>query len=449
MDGLLALGRRLGLSPSEVTEALRFSRPLSESNWVNARDVGARSRDMAKEMFEKDRLIEYQCYDDEGREQGRGILKLIQWEDAEEGFFLADHGKASDAYYEWYVENEVKMGAVYHLCEGPVGRCRKRKARGDHRALIHIDKWRLMTPQAMLETEYLKSEGEAWGRRVLDEVARSRAPQVPGNTGLDAALAGPPGEGEPGGAVVKEASPKRDKSRERRRGRSRSRKGRRHLEDKLAEQEKKKAEERERAGTEKGRNKKKKGKDKRQRRRRSSSSKESSSRSESGGSSESLFRSASVWGGDLWRLAKKKPGRLTEMSLKEMTRYLAGQADQGLSQGAWEHQKVLAYLNQIVLTNYPPSTIGIRAHRELVTLATAIDELLSSRSLQCLDLLMQRFKAVQASLADGHWSLARHYELIPMTGAQLTKEAESEIATKAEARSLKLQEAVTRGQKNK
>ena len=140
--------------------------------------------------------------------------------------------------------------------------------------------------------------------------------------------------------------------------------------------------------------------------------------------------------------AQKKPGRLTEMALKRMSRYLAGQAETGLEKGAWESQKVLAYLNQIILTASPPSKIGVRAHRELITLATALDELLASRTLQTLDLLMQRFKALEVAIQDGHWSLARHYELIPAAGAMLSREEEREIATKAEVRQMKLKEAI-------
>eukprot|EP00435_Cladocopium_sp_Y103_P043576 s1827_g12.t1 len=425
----------------EVADGLRLGRPLSETNWVSARDLGGQSQTMARELFEKDRMIEYQCYDDEWNEQGRGVLNLVQWEDPNESLFLAVHGKASDDYYDWYVKNELSMGALYHVCDCVASRCKKRKARGDHRAFIHVDKWRMLTPQAMVETPYLKSEGESLGRAALEERARLKAPQVPGNTGLDAALA-EPARGSDGRRAEEEAEKKEERrSRDRRRGRSRSKRPRRRLEDKLAEQERKKAEQYQPGANEKGRKNRKKDKDRRRRRRKSSSSKESSSGQSSAGSSESLFRSTSVRGGELWRLAKKKPGRLTELSLREMSRYLAGQAEQGLERGAWESQKVLAYLNQIVLSASPPGKIGIRAHRELVTLATALDELLASRNLQCLDLLMQRFKAVQASITDGHWSLARHYELIPPTSAQLTREEERESASKAEVRHLKLAEA--------
>ena len=131
-----------------------------------------------------------------------------------------------------------------------------------------------------------------------------------------------------------------------------------------------------------------------------------------------------------------------------MSRYLSSRSDTTQKEDPFD-QKVLGYLNQIVLTANPPSKIGVRARRELVTLATALDELLENNTLRCLDLLMQRFKAVEASLQDGGWSLARHYELIPPHGAQLSREDEREMATKAELRSLRLRDAALKMTRSK
>lgn len=144
------------------------------------------------------------------------------------------------------------------------------------------------------------------------------------------------------------------------------------------------------------------------------------------------------------KLAKKKPGRLTEQSLKEMEKYLAGQCEEEMRPGEWRNLRVLAYLNQIVFNAHPPLKIGLRAHRELVTLATVLDELLASRYLQALDIVMQRFKAVEAAIQDGNWSVARHYELIPAATAKLSNDAEREHAVRAEVRDLKLKEAMAK-----
>ena len=347
-----------------------------------------------------------------------------------------------DPYYDWYAQNKLCLGAVYHVCQGSAKTCKRRLARGDRRILIHVDRWRLLTPQVMIDQAYLKDQGIALGRAAIEEKAKERGPVVPGGTGLDAAVAAPRASvgGEARGSEEVEEPRKERKAQRRSRSRGRSRR----LEDKLADQERKKAEDK---GREESEREKKKKKAERGRRRKDSPSSGSSSGSSSATSSGSLFRPSSVRGGDLWRLSQKKPGRLTEMALKRMSRYLAGQAETGLEKGAWESQKVLAYLNQIILTASPPAKIGVRAHRELITLATALDELLASRTLQTLDLLMQRFKALEVAIQDGHWSLARHYELIPAAGAMLSREEEREIATKAEVRQMKLKEAIQKSGK--
>ena len=195
--------------------------------------------------------------------------------------------------------------------------------------------------------------------------------------------------------------------------------------------------------------KKKKKKRDQKKKKRSCSSSASSSGDVSSSSSTPLFGKAPArGGGEIWKVAKKKPGRLTEIALQEMARYVSGSHHDG-ERGDWSNQKVLSYLNQIVLTNHPPSKIGVRAHRELVTLATCMDELLASNTLQCLDILTQRFKAVELSIQDGSWNLARHVELIPPSAAQLSREEERLIASKAELNRLKLADAAHKATKNK
>ena len=116
MDHLLKQGAQLGLTPNEVTSALRFGRPLSESNWCNAVDMKEQALEGAKESFEAGRYLEYQCYDDEAREQGRAVVTLRGWEDISQGLLNADHALASDGYYAWYMDHDVKDKGIYHIC---------------------------------------------------------------------------------------------------------------------------------------------------------------------------------------------------------------------------------------------------------------------------------------------------------------------------------------------
>ena len=135
----------------------------------------------------------------------------------------------------------------------------------------------------------------------------------------------------------------------------------------MAEQEWQKAADKSRGEAEKEKKNKKEKRADRGRRKDSSSS-ESSSRASSASSSGSLFRSSSVRGPVRDRARKRSLGKSESAGLLQP------------------------------LTATPPSKIGVRAHRELVTLATALDELLSSRIPHTLDILMQRFKALEAAI---------------------------------------------------
>eukprot|EP00438_Fugacium_kawagutii_P035066 Skav236673 [mRNA] locus=scaffold338:400738:405778:- [translate_table: standard] len=67
------------------------------------------------------------------------------------------------------------MGAengLYHICEGEASKCKLRKNRGDRRELIHVDKWRLLTPMSMLNISYLSQLGVREGERALAEKTR-------------------------------------------------------------------------------------------------------------------------------------------------------------------------------------------------------------------------------------------------------------------------------------
>ena len=442
MDELLSYGKSLGLNPVDISQALKLGRPLSESNWCLAADGSGQSREMAREVFEAGRYVEFQCYDHQFKEQGKALVKLLSWEDADGGWFNAEHISASDPYYEYYAQKEATKGMIFHLCEGKANVCKKKLARGDRREVIHVDQWRLMSPQTMVETLYLRDLGKQLGRQVLDQtLADAQRPVLPG-TGLDAALLGARDPPE----AVGRGREKERKSPEAERRRSRSAKKHKRLRDHVEAQEKRKRDAR-KDEDKKDAKEKKKRKKKKEKKKKSSS--DSTSRSSGSSSSASLFRRASARGGDLWRLAEKKPGRLTESGLKEMARYLAGQSENPLDKSAWGSMKVLAYLNQIVLANHPPSKIGIRAHRELVTLCTCLDLLMVGESVRCMDVLMQRLKAVEMSVHDGGWNLARHCELIPPAGAQLSRESERELAQKAELRQQKLKEATNKLGKSK
>ena len=150
----------------------------------------------------------------------------------------------------------------------------------------------------------------------------------------------------------------------------------------------------------------------------------------------------------MWRLSRRNPGSLLKKGMEEMSRYLAERApgEEG-GTGAWMDHRMMAYISQVVLTQHPPGAIGVRNHRELLTLGRAIDMLIQGQLGELGDLLMQRLKAVETSLVDQGWHSARHQELIPPHAASLTTEAERRRTARLEISANKLKELTLKGRK--
>ena len=186
--------------------------------------------------------------------------------------------------------------------------------------------------------------------------------------------------------------------------------------------------------------KEKKSKDdekKRKKRRRSTSSSRGTSDSD-----EDFYGRESRKFASLLEKAQKHPGKLLRSGLEQMGRYMASRVGDGPGGGAgWREQKVTAYLSQVLFTQYPPQAMGVRNSRELLTLAEAIDQLMAENFASVGDILMQRFKATESSLADG-WTVARHQELIRPEHASLTSPQEKAFAARAALQQHRLEAAV-------
>ena len=432
MEDALAYGRDLGLSPTVAAASLRLDRSPSDTCWVESSDGCV--KDIARDKLEPGRYLEYACQDDEGNPQGRGVLCLTGWEDEDKLLFNAEHNVASDDYYQHFVDEQLQdKGGIYHLCNGEAPRCRVKLAKGDKRILVHIDPWRVLNPAVMLGQRYMQVVGMRLARKVLEEAANSRP--EPRGTGLDEAIARADHEEKPVGPVVCPATPKDEKE-----DTERKSKRPQKLKDYLLKQVTKVVDVNKHKDQYRHRS--------RSRRRRKARRKSPSVDTCSDSSEESAgFQKAPGRGGDIRQVARRRPGELSQRGLQEMVRYLAGRAEDGLPDNAWKGQKVMAYINQVILLRHPPSSIGVRAHRELITLGLCLDHLLEGKVVECTDVLMQRLKAVELSLADNNWHTAKHLEIIPPIAASLAGDAEIERAAKVEWRNAQLKKAQLRATK--
>ena len=180
MDRLRARGHNLGMTDEEIHRALSLGRSNRDLAWFVGSDLLGRAQEAAHEAFEQERVLEYECYDAQWRSQGRAVVTLRDWEDKERCLFTGSHGPSSDVYYAWYAEHQMGLeNGLYHVCDCAGARCKFRKPRGDNRELIHVDRWRLLTPLAMVETEYLRDMGIKMGGGLLAAAAREKKATAP------------------------------------------------------------------------------------------------------------------------------------------------------------------------------------------------------------------------------------------------------------------------------
>ena len=428
------------------------------------------ARTLALKCFHEGALIQMSCYDGRGRSQGEAIVIFEKWIDKEELLFQCQHLIASNEYYEWWSTHEADFSKlVFHVCGRARNRCRTEAADGAE--TIHLTRWKMASPQTLIGSGFASEKAVEYFSTVLDyhlatmerreraaPAHRGRDPEgefvlpdpqrgkAPKSTGLDLAGAqADKGDERRDDEMVDELlamahEAKKDPGGKRKESK-RDRPAEKGLSRLLAEKAAHRGEEIRERQQEKSKRKKKHGDDDEARLAKRKRLGVGESDSGDSSDSEAGFRVASSREVDLVRLSQKNPGCLLRSALKEMSRYLAARGEamkEDPCQG-----KVVSYLHQILLPQYPKT--GIRSHRELVTLASALDLLLEGNLGMLGDLLAQRFKAIEASLAaDGNWAVARHQELIPVQ-ASLSTKAELTEAAKAELRAQKLKAQLSRG----
>ena len=136
-------------------------------------------------------------------------------------------------------------------------------------------------------------------------------------------------------------------------------------------------------------------------------------------------------------LARSAPGALLHGALQQMAVYDSCHAgpESGLVHGSFRR-----YLQTILFARHSERDMGMRNARELRTLAKALDAITAGNIALAADTLTQRWKAVETSIADGGWNLARHLELLPAHDVGLTLDGERAVIARAELERSRLEE---------
>ena len=425
-----------------LNEGLR----LEDHVWYEAAESGDPKKRVS-ESFGIGRVLEYRCYDARWRPQGKAMIEIVGHGDEGEETLKGIHITASDPYYEWYGGAKLGVGnCVYHLCSKAGKRCGFKLERGDGRELIHLSEWRLVNGGIMMAEDYGREAGLA---RVRDGVRRfiphPVAPPGAGGAGLGAGL---------DLAVEKLRVPEPEDERpiaggHRGEGGGEKRLGKKRVGEVLIE----KASDYEVKHPPKKKRKKKKPRegDRMEKKKHSRGEKgveTDSSDDESSASSESFHAAPTRGGADLWKLSQRNPGKLLKSGMMELSRYLADRVGDS-HEVPWHDRRVLAYVNQIMLTQGGGSGLGVRNQREAITLATCIDQLLSGNLGGLGDTLMQRLKALESAVHDQSWQSARHQELISPQNASLTSNEERDRAARTEIKMLKLRSSLMKTKGNK
>ena len=143
------------------------------------------------------------------------------------------------------------------------------------------------------------------------------------------------------------------------------------------------------------------------------------------------------------RIAGTKPGALLHSGLIMMHRHLGRQVEDCESVDAVQAKGVAAACLSTSPKPNAGSRLGFRNIRELQSLAEAVDLLMRGRVASAGDVLIQRFRAVEASaLEEGGWSLARHLELLPDAGVSTVSSGLRGVMFKVERDYLRLRQSL-------
>ena len=141
MEGLLRFAKAQGLSEEEVQKALRLNSPLTDAGWVQGEDLGEGSVVIARQTMVHWVPMLRDNGDTSGSRRQRGCSEGSM------GNALTPIPNGMPTMTPRSVAQSSMCATTKHST------CRFKLPRGDRRIVIHMDKWRLMSPATMIQPE--------------------------------------------------------------------------------------------------------------------------------------------------------------------------------------------------------------------------------------------------------------------------------------------------------
>lgn len=449
------------------------------------RKTGRKATKAHFEGLTQSALIEFPGYDNRGQQQGL-IVGCIAGPAVESNIsggrvFQGQIIAVQDGYYEYWVaetygDYSPERVIPFHFCNVPARDCTSHTA---YRSPLHIDVFRVLTVDQTLGLKWLSEEdkdrlrnhpvvvagapvsvtgglpGHASGAPAPPTGAVDKTPQggLAGIAGLAKAL----GEGD--GRVSdadrdshagERGDAKKDKKRRKTDSKERSQerepeKDETSSEDLRKALNKKQPLEPKLSALDLGslerrrKKKKKKSRDKKKKERYSPST---------SSSTDSLFHSAALPKGmeRLRRVHQQEPGKIASLSLQRLQELVLQTQGRGSASDQVEKfpPVALGYVMNVFLVAHPMQEVGVRTVRELRTLATCIDFLCQNDPLRCLDVLVQRVKALEVAHQQGSWNQASQLELVLADGQSAVFRPELKAAQAEVREDMKLSQGPSR-----
>ena len=168
-----------------------------------------------------------------------------------------------------------------------------------------------------------------------------------------------------------------------------------------------------------------------------SSSSSSTSPEDEGGLFEDERRLEQIW--------QRYPGCLSAKTVQEAKNKLVTAAGTAM---AMDRKSLPPILTQYVRVAVLPGCSAVMG-QEVLSLAMAMDLLLSGKAAQCADLIGQRLKALEALSKGSHWTVGRQHELVRIDHGGLAEDAEHRAAARQAREEDKLRGLVGRSYGNK